>query len=254
MKKFFFGLSVLIVTCTTVNAQVKIKADTTKAKAKVTMVKKMPIKPAVPLLKNENDSFSYALGLNIGNNLKEQGLDGVNYSVMQKALDDVNKKNPVLLDQTQANKTIQQRLKTISDKKAAKAKQEGEEFLVKNSKRPEVITLPDGLQYEILKKSDSVSASPKEQDTVIANYKGTLVDGTEFDNSYKRGQPLTVPVSGVILGWTEILQLMHIGDKYKVYIPSKLGYGERGAGASIPGGATLIFEMELLGIKPGKAK
>jgi len=253
MKKFFFGLSVFTLTVATVNAQVKPKADTSAVKVKPT-VKIVTVKPAISILKNENDSFSYALGLNIGNNLKEQGLEGVNYSVMQKALDDVYKSKPVLLDQTQANKTIQQRLKSISDKKSAKAKAAGIEFLATNAKRPSVITLPDGLQYEILKKSDSVSESPRAQDTVVANYKGTLIDGTEFDNSYKRGEPLTVPVSGVILGWTEILQLMHIGDKYKVYIPSQLAYGEKGAGNAIPGGATLIFEMELLGIKPAKAK
>jgi FKBP-type peptidyl-prolyl cis-trans isomerase FkpA len=113
--------------------------------------------------------------------------------------------------------------------------------------------LPSGLQYEVLKKGDATSATPKAVDTVVANYAGTLIDGKEFDNSYKRGEPLTIPVGGVIRGWTEILQLMHIGDKFKVYIPSELGYGERGAGADIPGGAALIFEMELLSIKPAVA-
>jgi len=109
------------------------------------------------------------------------------------------------------------------------------------------------LQYEILKKGDATSATPKLTDTVVANYAGTLIDGKEFDNSYKRGEPLTIPVGGVIKGWTEVLQLMHIGDKVKVYIPSESGYGERGAGADIPGGAALIFEMELLAIKSAVA-
>jgi FKBP-type peptidyl-prolyl cis-trans isomerase len=109
------------------------------------------------------------------------------------------------------------------------------------------------LQYEVITKGDPNSATPKLQDTVVAHYAGTLTDGKEFDNSYKRGEPLSIPVGGVIRGWTEALQLMHIGDKWKVYIPSELGYGDRGAGADIPGGATLVFEMELLAIKPAAA-
>jgi FKBP-type peptidyl-prolyl cis-trans isomerase len=146
--------------------------------------------------------------------------------------------------------TIQEKLKENQAKKLAKVKEDGEAFLAANAKRPGVITLPDGLQYEVIKKSDSVSASPTLQDTVVTNYKGTLIDGTEFDNSYKRGQPLTLPVGGVIKGWTEALQLMHVGDKWKIYIPSELAYGDRGAGQAIPGGAALVFEMELIGIKP----
>ena len=113
--------------------------------------------------------------------------------------------------------------------------------------------MPDGLQYEVIKKGDASSAMPRLQDTVVAHYAGTLIDGKKFDNSYDRGEPLTIPVGGVIRGWTEILQLMHIGDKWKVFIPSELGYGDRGAGADIPGGAALIFEMELLSIKPAAA-
>ena len=143
----------------------------------------------------------------------------------------------------------------MQDAKANKVKAEGEAFLANNAKRPGVFTLKSGLQYEVLKKSDSaVLVSPTLEDTVVTNYKGTLIDGTEFDNSYKRGQPLTLPVGGVIKGWTEALQLMHVGDKWKIYIPSELGYGERGAGQAIPGGATLVFEMELLGIKPAVKK
>jgi FKBP-type peptidyl-prolyl cis-trans isomerase FklB len=247
MKKFFLGLSVLTVAGLTANAQVK--PTTTSVKHKTSMAK-----PAVFVLKSQVDSFSYALGMNIANNLQQQGIDDVNYAAMQKAMKDVYKKDSLLLDEKQANSTIQAKLKENQDKKAAKVKAEGQAFLAANGKRPGVVTLPSGLQYEILKKSDSVSASPTLQDTVVTNYKGTLIDGTEFDNSYKRGQPLTLPVGGVIKGWTEALQLMHVGDKWKIYIPSELGYGERGAGQAIPGGATLIFEMELLAIKPAVAK
>ena len=244
MKKFFLGLSVLTVVALTTNAQVKPATKSVKPKAS----------PAAFVLKTPVDSFSYALGMNIANNLKQQGIDVVSYAAMQKAMQDIYKKNTPLLNENQANMTIQEKLKENQAKKLAKVKEEGEAFLAANAKRPGVITLPDGLQYEVIKKSDSVSASPTLQDTVVTNYKGTLIDGTEFDNSYKRGQPLTLPVGGVIKGWTEALQLMHVGDKWKIYIPSELGYGERGAGNAIPGGATLVFEMELLGIKPAVKK
>jgi FKBP-type peptidyl-prolyl cis-trans isomerase FklB len=141
-------------------------------------------------------------------------------------------------------------------KKLDAEKQRGKAFLAKNKTRPGVKTLPSGLQYEVLKSGDPNSEVPTLQDTVVAHYAGTLIDGKKFDNSYDRGEPLTIPVGGVIKGWTEILQQMHVGDKYKVYIPSDLAYGDRGAGADIPGGAALIFEMELIAVKkavPGAA-
>jgi FKBP-type peptidyl-prolyl cis-trans isomerase FklB len=118
--------------------------------------------------------------------------------------------------------------------------------LEENKKRPGVITLPDGLQYEIIIKG--TGPIPKATDTVQANYMGTLINGEEFDNSYKRGEPLTIPVSGVIRGWTEALEMMPVGSKWKLFIPSDLGYGDRGAGGAIPGGSALIFEIELLKI------
>ncbi|UAY51374.1 FKBP-type peptidyl-prolyl cis-trans isomerase [Ferruginibacter albus] len=261
MKQFFFAVSVLVIT-TAANAQVKPKT-TTPAKPKTT-TKAIAVKPAAPLLKTLNDSFSYALGSNVANNLKSQGINGVgiNYAMVQKAMTDGFKGTPSLLDQAQASRVIQVKLqegeKVLQAEaavKATKVKASGDSFLLANSKRPGVITLPDGLQYEVLKKApDSSKASPKLEDTAVAHYIGTLIDGTEFDNSYKRGEPLSVPVSGVILGWTEALQLMHVGDKWKVYIPSALGYGDRGAGNTIPGGSALVFEMELLGIKSAAAK
>jgi len=136
-------------------------------------------------------------------------------------------------------------------KRSEAVKAKGTAFLEANKKRAGVITLPDGLQYEVLKKGESNSLMPKLEDTVVVHYAGTLIDGRKFDNSYDRGEPLTIAVGSVVRGWSEILQIMHIGDKFKVFIPSELGYGDRGAGADIPGGSTLIFEMELLGIKPG---
>ena len=246
MKQFFLGVCTLTMMGIVVNAQ-------TKPKPKLTVVNPTVVKPAASIFKNATDSFSYALGMNVANNLKQQGIEQVTYAVMQKAMEDVFKKRPVSLSEQQANSCIQQRLQANAAQKTNGEKAKSTAFLAENKKHTGVITTVSGLQYEILKRGDATSATPKLTDTVVANYAGTLIDGKEFDNSYKRGEPLTIPVGGVIKGWTEVLQLMHIGDKVKVYIPSELGYGERGAGADIPGGAALIFEMELLAIKPAVA-
>jgi FKBP-type peptidyl-prolyl cis-trans isomerase FklB len=243
MKQFFLAVSLSVMAIASVHAQ-------TKPPIKVVNPNGVVAKPVVPLLKNSTDSFSYALGLNIANNLKQQGIDKISFAAMQRAMDDVFKKKPFLLNEQQANSCIQQTIQGNMGKKNEVEKAKAASFLAANKKRAGVITLPDGLQYEILKAGDVNSAMPKLQDTVVAHYAGTLIDGKKFDNSYDRGEPLTIPVGGVIRGWTEILQLMHIGDKWKVFIPSELGYGDRGAGADIPGGAALIFEMELLAIKP----
>lgn len=130
--------------------------------------------------------------------------------------------------------------------KNSAAKEEGKKFLADNKKRAGVVELPNGLQYEIIKQG--TGEKPKATDTIKAHYAGTLINGQEFDNSYKRGQPIVIPVGGVIQGWVQALQMMPVGSKWKLYIPSELGYGERGAGGAIPGGATLIFEIELLEI------
>ena len=243
MKQFFLSVCALTIVGVTVNAQ-------TKPKPKLTVVNPTIAKPGSSIFKNSTDSFSYALGMNVANNLKQQGIEQITYSAMQKAMEDVFKKRPASLTEQQANMCIQQKLQANAAKKSTGEKVKAAAFLEANKKRVGVITLPSGLQYEIIKKGDASSATPKLTDTVVANYAGTLIDGKEFDNSYKRGEPLTIAVGGVIKGWTEILQLMHTGDKFKVFIPSELAYGERGAGADIPGGAALIFDMELLGIKP----
>ena len=248
MKQIFLGVCVLL-SATAADAQ---------AKKKPAAAAKPATGNAVPAyLKTSLDSFSYALGVNVATNLKMQQIDKINTAAMQKAITDVfNKKTTALTDQ-QCNAAIQETLQKTASKRSAvdKVKIDAEKakakvFLEANKKRSGVIELPSGLQYEVISKGDSTSAIPKLQDTFIVNYAGTLTDGTEFDNSYKRGEPLVYPVGAVIRGWTEALQLMHIGDKWKLYIPSELGYGDRGNG-QIPGGATLVFEMELLGIKPG---
>ncbi len=243
MKQFLLVVSVSLMGGVAIKAQVK-------PKLKVVNPAATTAKPVPGILKSSLDSFSYALGMNIANNLKQQGIDKISNAAMQKAMDDVFNKKPFLLNEQQAGMVIQQKIQQNMGKKNAVVNAKGAAFLAANKKRAGVITLPDGLQYEVMKKGDAGSATPKLQDTVVAHYAGTLIDGKKFDNSYDRGEPLTIPVAGVIRGWTEILQMMHVGDKWKVFIPSELGYGDRGAGADIPGGSALIFEMELLGIKP----
>ncbi len=223
--------------------------------AMVAQTKKAPIKPTAPVslpkteLKNLLDSFSYAAGLNIAENMKQQGISQLNANVMLKAIDDVLKDRPKLLSPEQCNMTLQQQLQEFAKKKSAVQKEKGDAFLATNKARKEVITLPIGLQYEILQAGVADGIKPTAQDTVVVDYVGTLIDGTEFDNSVKRGEPATFPVGGVIRGWTEILQLMTKGAHWKVYIPSELAYGDRGAGGTILPGSTLVFEITLIDIK-----
>lgn len=222
-----------------------------KAQTKKTIPNKntVAIKP-VTGAKISIDSFSYALGVNIASNLRTQGIEQINYMSLQKAMSDVFTKKPTLLNEEQCKAAIQKKImKNMSSKNSA-AKEEGKKFLAENKKRPGVIELPSGLQYEIIKKG--TGEKPKATDTVKAHYAGSLINGKEFDNSYKRGEPLQIPVNGVIQGWVQALQLMPVGSKWKLYIPSELGYGENGAGSAIPGGAALIFDIELLEIVHSK--
>ena len=200
------------------------------------------------------DSFSYAAGITIANQLKSQGINQLNLSLMMIGMNDVLSNNKTLMTPEQAGMTLQQKLQEYNQKKAELLKLKGVEFLDNCKKRPGVIALPNGLQYEVLTAGDPNGIRPTKEDTVVVHYVGTLIDGTEFDNSVKRGEPIEFPLGGVIKGWTEILQLMTIGSKWKVYIPSELGYGERGAGASIPPYSTLIFEIDLKNIKPAVKK
>lgn len=207
--------------------------------------------PAVQL-KNSIDSFSYALGLNIAQNVKEQGMGTINSSLIQKAFDDVFKGRKELLTQEACLNILQSEMMKISEQKSSAEREKGKAFLAENKKRKEVISLPNGLQYEILKAGDPNGVKPRAIDTVKVDYVGTTVDGVEFDSSIKRGEPTEFPLNGVIRGWTEILQLMPVGSKWKVYIPSELAYGDRGAGGAIAPGATLIFEITLHEVKPAK--
>ncbi|MEO8822054.1 MAG: FKBP-type peptidyl-prolyl cis-trans isomerase [Ginsengibacter sp.] len=212
---------------------------------------KKPAKPTnsvtkAPIVMNGNDSLSYAIGVQVAEYYKTQGVEKINTEYLKKAFNDVFNDKPLSISEDESNMTIQQKLQEFMSKKTSGAKEAGENFLEENKKRPGVITLPDGMQYEIVTKG--TGPIPKATDTVKANYIGTLLDGKEFDNSYKRGEPLSIPVSGVIRGWTEALEMMPVGSTWKLYIPSELAYGDRGAGGVIPGGATLIFTIELLDI------
>lgn len=209
--------------------------------------KKTPAKAVSPVAKvmTAEDSLSYAIGVQVADFYKMQGVENVNADMVKKGFNDVYKNTPTITPD-QASMTIQQKLQEFMNSKNKMVKEEGTKFLEENKKRDGVITLPSGLQYEILKAG--TGPIPTAQSTVLAHYAGSLINGKEFDNSYKRGEPLEIPVTGVIQGWVEALQLMPVGSKWKLFIPSELGYGDRGAGRDIPGGATLIFDIELVEI------
>ncbi len=195
---------------------------------------------------NEIDSVSYSLGVNIGENIKSQFPD-IDLKNFELAIKDVldDKKEPKITA-ADAQKVIQDFFKKQQAKASESIIEEGEKFLEDNKKRNNVITLESGLQYEILKSGEG--PKPSLEDQVTTHYHGTLIDGTVFDSSVERGQPATFPVGGVIKGWTEALQLMSVGSKWKLFVPYNLAYGERGAGPQIRPYTTLIFEVELIKI------
>ena len=231
-------------------SQSVLHAQDNKVKNKTIPVKPCKEKPSPLGLESGLDSLSYAIGINIANDLQQRGIEELNLDVMKKGFEDVLKNKPQLLTKEQCGMTLQQKLQEFAQKKSMAMKQKGIDFLNKNKERKEVISLPNGLQYEVLQSGEENGMKPKAVDTVVVDYVGTLIDGKEFDNSIKRGEPATFPLNGVIKGWTEILQLMTKGSKWKVYIPSELGYGDRGAGGTIPPGSVLIFEINLRDIKP----
>lgn len=235
-------------------------AQTKKTVAKKTVVKK-PIAASKPVatsvaLKSSLDSVSYAFGSSIGTSLKTTGLSTINYDVLLKGLKDAFAGGKVALTQQQAQACINEAItKASAVKNKAEAEvnkikfapmiKEGQTFLDENKKRAGVQTTASGLQYEVLTAGNGVKPSSA-SDSVLVHYKGTLLNGKQFDSSYDRGEPISFPLNRVIPGWTEGVQLMPAGSKYKFFIPYNLAYGERGAGADIPPYSTLIFEIELL--------
>src|SRR6266487_5829430 len=202
-----------------------------------------------PQLKDQKDKISYSIGLNIGFNLSRQNVQ-INPDVVSAGIKDAIAGKPQLTtDQVKEvmatfEKDMEQKQKAAGDKNAS----EGAKFLEENKKKEGVKATVSGLQYKVIK--DGTGAQPKATDTVTVNYRGTLINGTEFDSSYKRGQPATFPLNGVIKGWTEGVQLMKVGSKYQFFIPPNLAYGERSVGPDIAPNSMLIFEVELLGVKP----
>lgn len=208
--------------------------------------KPAPAAATQPVLKTNLDSVSYALGLNFANFCKQQGIKSLNSALVSKAINDALKNNKLLLNEQDANNTIIACIQKIKSENSAESKKVGEEFLAANKTKPGVVTLPSGLQYVVLK--EGTGPKPTATDKVKCNYEGKLIDGTVFDSSEKQGQPIEFNVGGVIAGWTEALQLMPTGSKWRLFIPSALAYGDQQPSATIKPGSTLIFDVELLEI------
>jgi FKBP-type peptidyl-prolyl cis-trans isomerase FklB len=258
LKKFGTILGIIVILSALCLAEVKTISGTSSATPTVQTVHATPT-PKVqstpkPPFKTEREKLSYSIGLDIGKNLKKQEID-IDLKVLMKGLTDAYSGGKELLTEEQVRevfatfqKDMQAKQQERQLKLAEKNKAEGEAFLAANKAKEGVVTLPSGLQYKEI--TPGTGPNPTSTDTVIVHYQGTLVDGTEFDSSYKRGQPLKIPVSGVIPGWSEGIQLMKVGAKWQLFIPANLAYGPQGAGQVIGPNAMLIFEVELLGIEP----
>ncbi|MBM3834786.1 MAG: FKBP-type peptidyl-prolyl cis-trans isomerase [Verrucomicrobia bacterium] len=209
--------------------------------------------PDNKVLKDPKDKISYSIGLNIGNNVKQQGLD-LNPEILAAGVKDALSGGKPLLTDEQVRETLTNLQKDLMSQRAVQSennKKAGAAFLVDNKKQKGTQTLPSGLQYQVIK--EGKGKKPKSTDIVKTHYRGTLIDGKEFDSSIARGEPETFPLTEVIAGWTEALQLMPVGSKWKLFVPSNLAYGEQGQGP-IPPNSTLIFEIELLGIEESPKK
>jgi FKBP-type peptidyl-prolyl cis-trans isomerase FklB len=209
-------------------------------------------------LKEKKDKVSYAIGLDVGNAMKKQSID-IDTDIFVKGLKDALSGGKKLMTDDEIRETMTAFSREMADKQketmkkvAEKNKQEGDAFLAENKKKEGVKTLPSGLQYKVI--TEGTGKTPQAADTVTVNYRGTLMDGTEFDSSFKRGQPASFPVNGVIKGWTEALQLMKEGAKWQLFIPTDLAYGDKGAGGTIGPNAVLIFDVELISIKEAEKK
>jgi FKBP-type peptidyl-prolyl cis-trans isomerase len=252
MKKTMFLAAVLA------GFAAPLLADTTTVAAPTLAPASIPVVsvPTNGVLADENARFSYAYGLRLGGNLKQSGFD-LDDTMFLRGIKDAQTTNAIpLLNTQELNEVLNQLTKKMQAKQmalraeqAAKNKAAGEAFLATNKNNPGVITLPSGLQYKVL--TDGDGPIPAATNSVKVNYRGTLVDGTEFDSSAKAGHPLSIAVNGVIKGWTEALQLMKVGSKWQLYVPSSLAYGERGYHGIAPNSA-LIFDIELLEILPPK--
>jgi FKBP-type peptidyl-prolyl cis-trans isomerase FklB len=242
MRKFILLLAGLNIFYSAVDAQMKTGQKNNTGSASKTKTNS--------ILKNGNDSLSYAVGMSVGNTLKGQGVDKINSAVFMQAMNDALAGKTLLFDDNTAQMTLQEKLQAYQDKKVNVEKEKGRAFLAKNKKEPGVTELPNGIQYVIIKQGTGIK--PKLEDTIKVHYRGTTIDGAIFDESYARGEPIEFPLDNLIEGWKQTLVLMPVGSKWKIFLPSDYAYGDYGQGSKIPGGAMLMFELELLDVKPLK--
>jgi FKBP-type peptidyl-prolyl cis-trans isomerase len=241
----------LVLTAISTLGFAQTKTVTAPAKKVVTTVKpsaappKTTVSPA-PLFKNQIDSISYAFGASIAKDLKNRGVNSLNFALLNKAMSDVFNSQTLTISAEKCQETIYTFLNGLEKKKYAGSIGDGAAFLAENKKKPGITELPSGLQFEVITPAEG--PKPIATDEVTVHYRGTLINGFEFDSSINRGEPATFGLNQVIPGWTEGLQQMSVGSKYRFFIPYKLGYGERGAGNDIPPYSTLIFEVELFKI------
>jgi FKBP-type peptidyl-prolyl cis-trans isomerase FklB len=240
MKKILLPLVAVILSASAF-AQTK-KAQPAKAPATKSVA------PVSSIFKTLRDSTSYSLGVNIARNLKAQNLDNIDAMLLYRGLSDVLLGKKVSLSDADASRCVNTYVQGMNSKKATGAKLAGQKFLAENAKKPGIISMPGGWQYEVLKPSES-KEHPTATDKVKCHYHGTLIDGTVFDSSVDRGEPMTFGLNQVIKGWTIAVQQMTVGSKWRIFLPSDLAYGDNGAGEKIVGGSALIFEIELLGIE-----
>ena len=233
------------------NAEVKVKQDEVKAQHAAFMAH-MQVDGESDFT-DEKGVLSYFTGYQVGKNFSANGIDALDKDEVLAGINAAKEGKEPRLNEEQrkaAMEAVDEAVRAKAKAKAEAIKTASKKFLEENAKKEGVKTTPSGLQYTVIKEGEG--AKPEATDTVKVHYKGTLVDGKEFDSSYKRGEPISFPLNGVIKGWTEGLQLMPVGSTYRFFIPSELGYGDRGAGADIPGGAALIFDVELIEINPSK--
>lgn len=237
MKKIFFAAMAFVST----------SAMAQKTKPTKTVVPSKPTAATTPL-KNLKDSASYALGVNIAKNLKAQNLDKIDIALLSKGLNDVFANKDISLTEMAAMQCVNDYVQKQNVLKSEPEKLAGKKFLAENAKRKGVVSMPGGWQYEVLKASES-TVHPQPTDKVKVHYHGTLTDGTVFDSSVDRGEPIVFGLNQVIKGWTLAVTQMTVGSKWKIFLPSDLAYGDHGSGDKIKPGATLIFEVELLDIE-----
>ena len=212
-----------------------------------------PPPSANPALDSDAARINYSVGFQVGSDFKRQGVASDPAAMAKGMRDAVEGRKPMMSDKEMTATLRKLKHQIVADQRAERRRKsdeyraEGRDFLASNAKKPGIVVLPSGLQYEVLRKADG--RSPARDDSVTVNYRGHLLDGTEFDSSYRRGGPATFQVNGVIPGWTEALQLMKVGEKWRLFIPPELAYGSQGAGGVIPPNATLVFDVEVIGLE-----